>query len=198
MESVNWCIQPDTELSGNPLKLLPPLARVRDREAAADREKSMHTVVLQPLTAQAFAPFGDMLSIPAEPGRTYFERSLANCRANAWPSISMVRRTAVETLPLQAQLMERHEFSSQTIVPLGPARWLAIVAPQRDDQAAPDVSRAEGFLVGPGQGVTFGANIWHHPLTLLDQPAEFVVFMWREGTSGDEEFVEIEPFLVTG
>ena len=44
------------------------------------------------------------------------------------------------------------------------------------------------FLVGAAQGITYHANTWHHPLTILDRPARFAVVMWRDGTRTDEEF----------
>ena len=53
------------------------------------------------------------------------------------------------------------------------------------------------FLAGPGQGVTYHANTWHHPLTVLDRPARFAVVMWRDGTRTDEEFRTLAaPFTV--
>ena len=46
------------------------------------------------------------------------------------------------------------------------------------------------------QGVTYKADTWHHPLTVLDRPAAFAVFMWLDGSKGDEEFVTL-PTPVT-
>ena len=46
----------------------------------------------QPLTREAFAPFGDVIDVPSEPGRTYYEEALGNLRANARPSLSLNRR----------------------------------------------------------------------------------------------------------
>ena len=156
----------------------------------------MRTIRVRPLTADGFAAYGEVLAVPDDPGRAYFERALANRRAEARASLSLVRKPPIDGLPLEARVMERHEFSSQTLVPLGPARWLVVVAPHLATEAKPDASRMEAFLVGPGQGVTYGADVWHHPLTVLDAPAEFAVFMWRDGTAGDEEFVDIEPVVV--
>ena len=45
-----------------------------------------------PLTAEAFAPFGEVLTAPAVPDRVYFERALANRRPAAWPSLSLTLR----------------------------------------------------------------------------------------------------------
>jgi ureidoglycolate lyase len=38
--------------------------------------------------------------------------------------------------------------------------------------------------------------VWHHELTVLDGPLGFGVFMWRDGTAGDEEFVDIAPVTI--
>ena len=65
-------------------------------------------------------------------------------------------------------------------MPLDVSRWLVIVAPP-DADGGPDASRAIAFLAGPGQGITYHAGTWHHPLTLLDRPGRFAVFMWRDG-----------------
>jgi ureidoglycolate lyase len=58
------------------------------------------------------------------------------------------------------------------------------------------MARARAFVAGPGQCVTYGADVWHHELTVLDGPLGFGVFMWRDGTAGDEEFVDIAPVTI--
>jgi ureidoglycolate lyase len=154
------------------------------------------TLITKPLTAEAFAPYGDVLAAPAEPGRLYFEAGLGNGRSQARPSLSMVRRAPVAGgLPLEVKLLERHEYSSQTFVPLDEARWLIVVCPHATT-GGPDPARAVAFIAGAGQGVTYRPNTWHHGLTVLDRPARFAVFMWRDGTAGDEEFVPVSPFTV--
>ena len=147
-----------------------------------------------PLTAAAFAPFGEVLTPPDAPGHDYFERALANGRPGAWPSLSLTLREPAVS-PVTVTAMERHAWSSQSFVPLDPARWLVLVAPHIA-AGGPDMARAAAFVAGPGQGVTYGADVWHHGLTVLDAPARFAVFMWRDGTAGDEEFVDVEPFAV--
>lgn len=144
------------------------------------------------LTAEAFAPFGEVLAAPAAPGRRYFEGAPANGRPGAWPSLSLSCR---EPSSPHAVQMERHRFSSQSFVPLDPVRWLVLVAPHAEG-GGPDMAQAMAFVVGPGQGVTYRADVWHHGLTVLDRPARFAVFMWRDGTGGDEEFVDVAPVSV--
>jgi len=153
-------------------------------------------IIAQPLSEAAFAPYGDVLQAPSDFGRTYFEKGLQNARAGAWPSLSVTHSRPLANLPLEAKVLERHEFSSQSFVPLDVARWLVVVAPAAAD-GGPDPSRAVAFSVQPGQGVTYHMGTWHHPLTALDRPARFAVFMWRDGTGKDEEFRTLAaPFTV--
>jgi len=153
------------------------------------------TVIARPLTAEAFALFGDVLVTPSEAGRSYFEGSLGNARALARPSLSMVNRTDWTSLPLDAKLMERHEFSSQTFVPMEAGPWLIVVCPHAP-AGGPDMSRLQAFIARPHQGVTYRMNTWHHGLTVLDRPARFAVFMWRDGSKSDEEFVPVAPVTI--
>lgn len=152
-------------------------------------------LIVQELTLAAFAPYGEVIRIPDAPGREYFESGFANARSSAWPSLSTVLKMPVDGLPLEANLLERHEFSSQTFVPIDVSRWLIVVCPHAE-RGGPDVERAVAFFAGPGQGVTYAMNTWHHGLTVLDRPARFAVFMWRDATSADEEFVPVAPFMV--
>jgi ureidoglycolate lyase len=155
------------------------------------------TIVAKPLTSEEFAPFGDVLAPPADFGRNYFDQGLRTLRPTARPSLAVSHAKFLQTLPLESQVMERHEFSSQSFVPLDVSRWLVIVAPT-DSDGGPDPSHAVAFVAGPGQGVTYHVGTWHHPLTLLDRPGRFAVFMWRDGTTTDEEFRTLAtPFTVT-
>lgn len=154
----------------------------------------MTRLLAQPISPDSFAPFGDVLVPPKTPSRVYFDGALASLRPGAVPRLSLSRVETVARLPLTMTEMERHEFSSQSFVPLGPEPYLVVVA--RDNGGAPDLSTAAAFIVADGVGVTYSANVWHHPLTVLAAPAHFAVFMWTDGTSGDEEFVTVPATLI--
>jgi ureidoglycolate lyase len=151
-------------------------------------------IVPQPLNREAFAPFGDVIDVPSETGRKYYEEALGNLRPAARPSLSMVLKAETADRPLQATMLERHEFSSQTFVPVDVGRWLIAVAPHAR-AGGPDLAGLRAFIANGRQGVTYKPNTWHHGLTVLDRPARFAVFMWRAGTK-DEEFVPVKPFAV--
>jgi ureidoglycolate lyase len=151
-------------------------------------------ITATPLTAAAFAPYGDVLAAPVDPGRVYFPDAIGNGRPSAALSLSLSRLTPV-ALPLRSALLERHAFSSQTFLPLSVSRYLVIVAPPAPD-GGPDAGAARAFVAQAGQGITYRAGTWHHGMTVLDRGAEFAVVMWRDGTAADEEFVTLPGELV--
>ena len=152
-------------------------------------------IVPQPLTKEAFAPYGDVIDIPTEPGRTYYEDALGNLRPEAHASLSVSLKVDTPERPLPANLLERHEFSSQTFMPIDVERWLIVVAPHAKT-GGPDTEAIRAFIATGNQGVTYKPNTWHHGLTVLDKPGRFAVFMWRVGGKGDEEFVPVKPFTI--
>jgi len=151
-------------------------------------------VVPQPLTKAAFAPFGDVIDVQDDVGRQYYDQALGNLRKEAKPSLSMVLKVELAERPLRAEMLERHEFSSQSFVPVDVDRWLIVVAPHAS-HGGPDLAGLRAFIATGRQGVTYRPNTWHHGLTVLDRPGRFAVFMWRAG-SKDEEFVPVTPFTV--
>ncbi len=156
----------------------------------------MRTIATEPLTAVSFAPFGQVIEHPADFDRIYFSEALGNARGGAKPSLSVSHARSLATAHLVATKLERHEFSSQSFVPIDVSRYLVIVAPHGAD-GQPDATRLKAFLARGDQGVTYGMNVWHHPMTALDRPARFAVFMWLDGGRGDEEFVDLsEPIAI--
>ena len=144
-------------------------------------------IVPQPLTKEAFAPFGDVIDVPNEPGRQYYEEALGNLRPAAHPSLSMSLKAETADRPLDGGLADN--------VPIDVARWLIVVAPHAR-AGGPDLAGVRAFIATGKQGVTYKPNTWHHGLTVLDKPGRFAVFMWRDGGKGDEEFVPVAPFTI--
>jgi ureidoglycolate lyase len=152
-------------------------------------------LIASPLTADAFAPFGDVVEAPAKPGRAYFESSLGNLRPDARPRLWMLTKLPVPGLPLEITSLERHEFSSRSFVPIEIGRWLIVVAPHAP-RGGPDLARAQAFMANARQGVSYRPNTWHSGLNVFDKPARLTVFMWLDGTAADEEIVPVPLFCV--
>lgn len=152
-------------------------------------------IVARALSAEAFAPFGDVVEAPPHSGRAYFSTSLGNLRPAALPKLWMLTKQPSPFLPLQIATLERHQFSSQSFVPIDIGRWIVVVAPAAAS-GGPDVGRAQAFLAAPTQGVSYRPNVWHSGLHVFDQVARLTVFMWLDGGPADEEIVPVAPFTV--
>lgn len=157
----------------------------------------MRTILAEPITAGAFAPFGELLVPPDGFSRHYFDASLSNARSSARPSLSVAVAEPIKSLPLEAVQMERHAFSSQSFVPMDAERYLAIVAPHAAG-GGPDTDRARAFLVAGRYGITFRADVWHHPMAVLDRPSTFAIVMWLDGGEGDTELLTLAAAFQVG
>lgn len=153
-------------------------------------------VIAVPLNAEAFHPFGQVFEAPLQPGRISFNESLENARADAGVDLSFVTINPLARLPMRAKTLERHPYSSQTFIPLRASRYLVIVAPDKPG-GGPDLDEVRCFLAQGSQCVTYRRGLWHHDMTVLDDTAEMAILMWCDGSSGDEELLEIDaPFDV--
>ena len=140
---------------------------------------SDNTIFIEPLTAQAFAPFGQVIQtegaqhFPINNGKTERFHDLAQVQLagpNSRPIISIARGQPY-SLPLTLAMVERHPFGSQAFHPLSNRPFLVIVAP--DEKGTPGRPRA--FLTAPGQGINYAINTWHGVLTPLGEPADFLL-----------------------
>ncbi|WP_371437546.1 ureidoglycolate lyase [Polaromonas sp.] len=146
------------------------------------------------LTAEGFTAFGTLHHCPGTGRREYFDDALATRRASAWPSFSLVSNAPVTGDHLVVASLERHAHSSQTFVPMSASRWLVVVAHDLDGR--PDPSTVKAFVATADQAITFHVGTWHLGLHVLDRLSTHAIFMWRDGTAGDESFADVAPFAV--
>jgi ureidoglycolate lyase len=157
----------------------------------------MTTIRIEPITAEAFAPFGDLLTPRPRAdkminaGRCERHHALATVERGEGEAIISIFRSEPVSLPYDCTLLERHPLGSQAFMPLGPDGWLSVVAP--DDGGKPGMPRA--FLVPAGMGVNLRAGVWHGVLTPLDRPADFLVID-RQGDGVNLEEVRIPAVTI--
>lgn len=159
----------------------------------------MKHLVLEPITADGFAPFGQLL-LPPLPGQPRFDviDELQNGRPGAKARLSLAVLEPA-TLPLVASRMERHVQSSQAFVPTDCASYLVLVAPHAPGSDRPDARKLRAFQVPGDTGINYRADTWHYPLTALERTARFVVLTFVDGSVGDEEFVPLsEDVTISG
>lgn len=162
----------------------------------------MHAITAEPLTREAFAPFGQVIDIagavhyPINNGMTERYHDLARVElggADPRPLISVMRGQPY-ALPLPLRMVERHPLGSQAFYPLSGRPFLVIVA--LDDHGTPGTPRA--FRTAPGQGVNIAMNTWHGVLTPLEAASDFLV-VDRGGPGNNlEEFFFETPYEIVG
>ena len=154
----------------------------------------MRSLAPDPLTADAFAPFGDVIeagphaeAIPINAGwATRFDALSHVAVGDGHAIISLFRARPLE--PLTLKVFERHPLGSQAFVPLSGRPFLIAVAPPGDfDPAAVRVFRAEA-----SQGVNYARGTWHHFLLALEAESDFLV-VDREGPGDNLDEVELAP-----
>lgn len=155
-------------------------------------------IVAEPLTADAFAPFGQVLAgTGAGTERRPFAARMHSGRARAQPNLTWMR-IAPQPLPVTVTALERHPHSNQSFVPMNGTRQLVVVCPSGVG-GEPLPSQARAFVASGSQGVNYDANVWHAPRVALCAPGEFAMFRWDDGSAEDTELIELQvPFVVTG
>jgi ureidoglycolate lyase len=155
----------------------------------------MSTLTLEPLTAAAFAPYGDVVDAPAPGERSTLMATLAAADGAVTPTLAF-NNVAPHDLPITATEMERHLRSSQCFVPLDVSRYVLLVAPTGAD-GRPDATKLRGFVARGDQAVNYHLGTWHYPLRVLDRPGRFAVLMWTTGRKSDDEVWATLPAPVT-
>jgi ureidoglycolate lyase len=150
---------------------------------------------IEPIDAAAFMSFGQLIP-PQAPGQGRQElfEELQNERASARPRLSMAT-VEPKALPLTAVQMERHVHSSQVFVPVDSAGYLVVVAPHGAD-GMPDLGKIRAFRVPGDTGLNYRADTWHHPLSALERTGRFAILTFVDGTSADEQFVDLPQEVV--
>lgn len=161
----------------------------------------MLELVAQPLTSEAFAPFGDVIDsrvsdhFPINAGRTQRHHDLARVETlgdNARTLVSIFVSQPVE-VPLVLPLLERHPLGSQAFVPMHEERFIVVVAPP-GESIDPDSVRA--FVTDGHQGVNYRPGTWHAIQSVLEREGEFlVVDRGGEGNNCEEYPIDIRVTL---
>jgi len=136
-------------------------------------------LAVEPLTPESFRPFGDV--VWPDPEKVVMINGGTTARFNALSSAEALGEDATVAIsifrgeprkfPYHVDMMERHPFGSQSFSPLSGRPFLVIVA--EDMGGTPGKPRV--FKAGPGQGVNYFANVWHHPLMTLGETSDFLV-----------------------
>jgi ureidoglycolate lyase len=158
----------------------------------------MKRLTPEPLTANAFAPFGTVIetagakSFPINEGNTTRFHALAT--AGPGPDgevIVSIFRATQWPRPVTIRMLERHPLGAQAFFPLSPEDWLVVVA----EGGPPTADDLRLFCARGDQGVQYAHGVWHHPLLVLAEQQDFLV-VDRRGPGENLDEIKVEPGAV--
>ncbi|MFM9886723.1 MAG: ureidoglycolate lyase [Burkholderiales bacterium] len=176
----------------------------------------------EPLTVEAFAPFGDVLrprsghqpvtnvdllnsgrarmSNPVRPDRMHDWDIL-----DYWSDIATISRDTMKFgyIRCRAKAMtfswfERHMKGTQTLIPASAAKSVLPVIPANaidDDSGLPDLAKARAFILDGTTAVSIRPGTWHWTPFPLGETADFIYLVREQVVEDDLNFVDTEARL---
>lgn len=153
----------------------------------------------QPLTAAAFAPFGDVLQAKGvtpkliNQGNTQKFANLAtvSMASSDHAQISIYRSSAID-LPFKIEFLERHPLGSQAFYPLHERPFPIIVALPA---STPQAGTIRAFMTNGRQGINIHPGVWHHYQLTLEQDSDYIVID-RSGPGANCDEHQFEPSII--
>lgn len=123
-------------------------------------------VAVEPLTREAFAPFGALIA-PESTSSPRLNRAPGNL-GMLWvqselhfPGQSYMCTLRYYYRGFRCEFLQRHPSSTVTLIPLGGRPSIVVAAPAReDDGGAPDPEGIRAFLLDGDAGVVFNKGTW--------------------------------------
>ncbi len=176
----------------------------------------------EPLTVEAFAPFGDVLRPRSghEPvtnvdllnsGRARMTDPVRADRMGDWDILDYwadIATISPDTMKFgyircRAKAMtfnwfERHMKGTQTLIPAGAANSVLAVVPANsigDDSGLPDLAKVRAFLLDGTSAVNIRPGTWHWTPFPLGDTADFIYLVREQVVEDDLNFVDTEARL---
>lgn len=157
-------------------------------------------IQIQPLTATAFTPYGDLLDTEGAPDKLinqglcgrYHDRARLDFGEGGRAGISLFNAEP-RSLPYRLEMVERHPEGSQAFIPMHRNPWLVIVAGPGETPGP-----IEAFEVAPGQAINLHRGTWHGVLTPLHAPGLFAVVDRIGDTPNLQEHWLDTPVMIGG
>jgi ureidoglycolate lyase len=154
-------------------------------------EIELHAV---PLTAERFAPYGDVIATSGggieAMNEARFDRfnDLAKVDVDTGGeghvAISIVRSKTPTVLPYRFDMVERHPLGSQAFIPLSRFSFIVVVAPPGESVEAENL---RAFVTNGTQAINYHRGTWHMPLIALHEGQEFLVVDRAPGEGNCEQ-----------
>jgi ureidoglycolate lyase len=146
---------------------------------------SIHTVRAEPLTEEAFAPFGQVIASGDQ---------VMELRGDEVFHLNVLH---YERRPLRCDHLNRHHRATQALVALAGKPTLLVVAPPDADFAGhADLKTVRAFVCDGSAGVNLGLHVWHWGPYPLTDHVDLVNVQGKNFTT-DNEVAHLERSLGT-
>ncbi|KAI8365503.1 ureidoglycolate hydrolase-domain-containing protein [Choanephora cucurbitarum] len=146
------------------------------------------TIQAEPLSSEAYAPYGDVIDATATGLITSANQGTAEkyhhvaLVTNTFPKVNGKMNLCIyhcrpaKELPFTVKLLERHPYSSQAFIPMtdGQTRGYLVIVALNGADDRPDMSTLKAFVASSKQGINYHQGVWHHPMVVLEHETDFV------------------------
>ena len=163
----------------------------------SDVDTQIHTITPEPVTAAAFAPFGEVVSLEDTPKLPIDLYSGLNAihgpvvlQADERPEFILFR---VGYRGGEIRYLERHHGMTQTFIPLNGDPFVSVVAPPDAPlvDGFPDFSAVRAFLVPGDVVLNIHRGTWHEPPFPTRDGQKFFITSTPGVTGGLQSSVDV-------
>jgi len=139
-----------------------------------------HWVQAEPLTAEAFAPYGQVIGL---------EDVRIELREQEVFHLDIL---AYDRKPIRVDHLNRHYTATQALVPLnGKPVVIVVGAPELTFESADDIGKLRAFLFDGSRGINLALRVWHEgPFPLMEHVD--LVNVQGKHVDGDNEVAYLE------
>ena len=154
-------------------------------------------LTVEPLTAEAFAPFGRVIQQPATPPAAtgpgwqwWGETALMAADGRPFGIGYLDLRPAAPRF----DWAERHMRSAELLIPAGGDCLVYVGPPEYREEPGrlPDLAQFRVFHLRQGQAVLLDPGVWHGAPLAVDQPLNVVVLLLQNTGASDTSVVRFE------
>lgn len=161
----------------------------------------------RPLSAEAFADFGQVIDLAAPQGAPemqindglttrFHDLFTIDTAADGGRPVASIFRSEPLPLPHRVRAMERHPLGSQAFIPLDDLPFLVLVAAAGAPGATLAAAQLQLFITNGRQGVNLHKNTWHHFQIVLGRRRDFLVIdRGGAGANLEESRVDGEAWI---
>jgi len=154
------------------------------------------TLMCESLTAESFAPYGDViqkqgnrpLDMNSGMAKNYRALGLVNTQANKGESVISIVESQQYKLHSKLTVVERHPLGSQAFIPQSNTPFIVIVAVAGEWQGS-DLLKA--FKTDGLQGVNYHVGTWHSPLFTPFGKMDFICID-RQGNGNNCDVIKLD------